>query len=116
MMFAAYVPGLGQEVARGGRYDDIGKLFGRARPACGFSADLNLLLRLRGGAEQPEPTILAPAVDDPALRLVVQHLRQSGRSVIQALPEQQGGAEELGCSELLQQQGENWVVVACPSG
>ncbi|MCB1851558.1 MAG: ATP phosphoribosyltransferase regulatory subunit [Gammaproteobacteria bacterium] len=116
VMFAAYVPGMGQEVARGGRYDDIGKLFGRARPACGFSADLNLLLRLGGGAEQPEPTILAPAVDDPALRLAVQHLRQSGRSVIQALPDQQGGAEELGCSQLLQQQGEDWVVVACPSG
>ena len=54
VMFAAYVPGMGQEVARGGRYDDIGKLFGRARPACGFSADLNMLLKLGGRTQQVE--------------------------------------------------------------
>ena len=112
VMFAAYVPGMGQEVARGGRYDDIGKLFGRARPACGFSADLNLLLKLGGGRHQVEKAILAPAVDDPVLLSRVQQLRSAGRQVIQALPGQPGDAEEMGCSEVLEQQGADWVVVA----
>jgi ATP phosphoribosyltransferase regulatory subunit len=46
MVFAAFVPGQGREVARGGRYDAAGKVFGRARPATGFSADMAMLLRL----------------------------------------------------------------------
>lgn len=47
MVFAAFVPGHGRELARGGRYDGAGREFGLARPATGFSADLNELLRLR---------------------------------------------------------------------
>ncbi len=47
-VFAAFVPGHGREIARGGRYDGVGAAFGPARPATGFSADLNELLRLGG--------------------------------------------------------------------
>ena len=43
-VFAAYVAGRGQAVAQGGRYNDIGEVFGRARPATGFSTDLKTLL------------------------------------------------------------------------
>jgi ATP phosphoribosyltransferase regulatory subunit len=46
LVFAAFVPGHGRELARGGRYDGIGAAFGEARPATGFSADVNALLRL----------------------------------------------------------------------
>ena len=46
VVFAAFVPELGREIARGGRYDGVGAEFGAARPATGFSADLNELLRL----------------------------------------------------------------------
>ena len=46
MVFAAFAPGHGRELARGGRYDGVGREFGAARPATGFSADLNELLRL----------------------------------------------------------------------
>ncbi|HET8882276.1 MAG TPA: ATP phosphoribosyltransferase regulatory subunit [Solimonas sp.] len=46
IVFAAFVPGHGREIARGGRYDGVGHDFGAARPATGFSADLNELLRL----------------------------------------------------------------------
>ena len=46
MVFAAFVPGHGREIARGGRYDGVGHEFGTPRPATGFSADLNELLRL----------------------------------------------------------------------
>ncbi|MCC2655558.1 MAG: phosphoribosyltransferase regulatory subunit [Panacagrimonas sp.] len=49
LVFAAFVPGYGREIARGGRYDGVGSEFGRALPATGFSADMNELLRL--GAE-----------------------------------------------------------------
>ena len=52
MVFAAYVPGQGRELARGGRYDGVGAAYGCARPATGFSADINELLRL--GARAPE--------------------------------------------------------------
>jgi len=43
VMFAAYQAGQGRAIAQGGRYDDIGAVFGRARPATGFSADLRAL-------------------------------------------------------------------------
>lgn len=46
LVFAAFVPGHGREIARGGRYDGVGREFGCARPATGFSADMNELLRL----------------------------------------------------------------------
>lgn len=46
MVYAAFVPGHGREIARGGRYDGVGREFGRPRPATGFSADMNELLRL----------------------------------------------------------------------
>lgn len=112
VVFAAYLPGMGQEVARGGRYDDIGRLFGRARPACGFSSDLNLLLKLSGGMSRFEQRILAPAVDDPALRTIVQQLRDAGKVVIQAFPGQGAGAAEMNCSQILQQQEGEWIVTS----
>jgi ATP phosphoribosyltransferase regulatory subunit len=46
IVFAAFAPGHGREIARGGRYDGVGAEFGLSRPATGFSADLNELLRL----------------------------------------------------------------------
>ncbi|WP_260291504.1 ATP phosphoribosyltransferase regulatory subunit [Sedimenticola hydrogenitrophicus] len=111
VVFAAFVPGLGQEIARGGRYDDIGQLFGRARPACGFSADLKMLMRL-GKAENLKQTtgVFAPAEDDPALRQRVDELRAEGRRVVVALPGQTGDAGTMCCGEALVKQGDNWVV------
>jgi ATP phosphoribosyltransferase regulatory subunit len=110
-VFAAFLPGLGQEIARGGRYDDIGQLFGRARPACGFSADLKMLMRLGNAQNLNEPTgIFAPAENDPALRLRVDALRAEGRRVVIALPGQTGDAQTMCCGEALVKQGDNWVV------
>lgn len=98
VVFAAFVPGLGQEIARGGRYDDIGLLFGRARPACGFSADLKMLMRL-GSMESVEEAagIFAPAEHDPALWQRVDELRAEGRRVVMALPGQSGDAGAMCC-------------------
>ncbi|PLX61278.1 ATP phosphoribosyltransferase regulatory subunit [Sedimenticola selenatireducens] len=111
VVFAAFVSGLGQEIARGGRYDDIGKLFGRARPACGFSADLKMLMRLGSAKNLNETTgIFAPAEDASALRQRVEELRAEGRRVVIALPGQTGDAGTMYCGEALVKQGDNWVV------
>ncbi len=68
---------------RGGRYDDIGRAFGRARPATGFSIDMRELTRGNG---QPERrAILAPSDDDAALEQEVARLRAQGAVVVQQL-------------------------------
>ncbi|MCG8426610.1 MAG: ATP phosphoribosyltransferase regulatory subunit [Chromatiales bacterium] len=112
VVFAAYIPGLGQEIARGGRYDEIGKVFGRARPASGFSADLNQLFRLGRYADAvaPHQSILAPSIEDESLYRTVDALRRDGKRVIFSLPEQSGDAQLMGCSQVLVKQGEAWVV------
>ncbi len=112
LVYAAFTAGLGQEVARGGRYDDIGELFGRARPACGFTTDLRILMnQCAGQTVGGESAILAPAIDDLSLYSKVEALRVQGRRVIYSLPGQSGSAKEMGCDAELQLQGSSWVVV-----
>ena len=109
--FAAFVPQLGQEVARGGRYDDIGRLFGRARPACGFSADLKVLLRLgKAASGTSDSMIYAPCTGEPQLNQKIADLRAQGQRVVQELPGQVGDAMDMGCGQLLVKKGESWVV------
>lgn len=111
VVFAAFVPGLGQEVARGGRYDDIGEAFGRARPACGFSTDLKLLMRLAIGVEPEDINgIFAPWSDDPSQHPVIAKLRAEGNRVVMGLPGQNGSAAEMGCSSILVHQDGEWTV------
>lgn len=111
-VFAAFVPGQGQAIAQGGRYDDIGKVFGRARPATGFSTDLKNVLSLVAAKTPEVRGIFAPSDPAPALAKCIDALREAGECVIQALPGQQGGATEMGCDrELVLQQG-NWQTVA----
>lgn len=66
-MFALYLPGLPNAVARGGRYDHVGEAFGRARPATGFSLDLRELARLLPTAERKH-SIRAPWGNAPELK------------------------------------------------
>jgi ATP phosphoribosyltransferase regulatory subunit len=114
VVFAAFAPNSGQEIARGGRYDEIGKVFGRARPAVGFSADLRVLMRVGGGLEQRFPeagAVLAPWSADVTLRAMVQGLRAEGRRVVRALPGQEADAREWGCEERLVPKADGaWVV------
>lgn len=113
MVFAAFIPGYGQEIARGGRYDDIGRIFGRARPATGFSADLKTLIQL--SSELPDnvqDAIFAPATDDDVLRNRVNELRQQGERVITELPGQQANAAEMGCNRELRKQKDRWEIVS----
>jgi len=81
--FAAYAAGWPVALARGGRYDDIGRAFGRARPATGFSIDLRELARLHQGTTAR--AILAPAGGDGTVAALVERLRAAGEIVIQRL-------------------------------
>ena len=112
IVFAAFVPSVGREIARGGRYDNIGAIFGRSRPATGFSADLKLLSALSKASAQTirREMIFAPCQPDIALREKIRELRAQGQAVVQQLPGQVGGAEELGCTAILEQANQNWVV------
>src|SRR5680860_253176 len=111
VVFAAFARGQGQEIARGGRYDEIGKVFGRARPATGFSTDLNILIGLGARAPAPSrPTVFAPASDDPELHALIARLRAAGERVICGLAGQQGDARTMGCGRELIQSNDNWIV------
>jgi len=110
VVFAAYVAGWSDAVARGGRYDHIGRAFGRARPATGFSlVDLRVLAELSpNGGERP--AILAPHAEDAALAAEVARLRAVGERVIVELPGSQAHRSELGCDRQLVRSGDRWTV------
>ena len=112
MVFAAFIPSVGREIARGGRYDNIGEVFGRARPATGFSADLKLLSSLSKQACQVKSheLIFAPYLDDVVLNDKIRGLRAQQLAVVQQLPGQTGSAKELGCTSILELDNQNWVV------
>ena len=111
VVFAVYVPGEGEEIARGGRYDGIGAAFGRARPATGFSTDLRRLAALgRIEADDWPGAIAAPADDDPALARRVSELRSAGERVIALLPDQSGTPQEMGCDRRLVHRDGEWTL------
>ncbi len=101
LVFAAFVPGSGKEIARGGRYDGIGAKFGRARPATGFSADLKTLMRFGTPPQVGGDCILAPWEGDGALESLVAELRRHGHVVIRRLPGQEGDPRAQGCTHQL---------------
>ena len=89
IVFAAFVPGFGSEVARGGRYDNLTGQQEHSLPATGFSADVKVLARLSSLNEaQQKQIILAPDVDDAALHEAIRQLRASGQIVVQQLPDE----------------------------
>jgi len=111
MVFAVFVPGCGQEIARGGRYDAIGKVFGRSRPATGFSTDLRELMQLSQRAfAHRSGAIYAPAGEDGKLLSAISALRDAGERVVRALPGQEGGAIEMKCDRVLFNENGQWLV------
>jgi ATP phosphoribosyltransferase regulatory subunit len=103
--FAIYVPGLPNAVARGGRYDEVGEAFGRARPATGFSMDLREIVGLLP-VTPPVPVISAPWRQDEALQTFIAQLRLQGEIVIQHFPGQLHDPQEFDCDrEIVEQNG-----------
>ncbi len=110
VVFAAYVPGYWQAIAQGGRYDDVGKVFGRARQATGYSMDLRAVCQLLPPYESATDNISAPAVDDSALENKIHQLREQGECVIRELPQQKVSVKESGCNRVLVKRDNQWLV------
>jgi len=130
LVFAAFAPGSPDAIARGGRYDEVGASFGRARPATGFTMDLRQLTALVRPSPRPSPkgegdsgpspkgegdsgppeeerhVILAPCDDDA--REAIQDLRAKGEIVVVDLPGHDAG--ELGCDRRLEKKDGKWRV------
>ena len=112
LVFAAYGRGRPNAIALGGRYDEVGKAFGRARPATGFTMDLRELAALGEGVPAARPILAPYRPDDPVLRAEVERLRASGEVVIWDLPGHEATRGELGCDRALAPQAGHWVVTA----
>jgi ATP phosphoribosyltransferase regulatory subunit len=108
IVFAAYSDGCSNAIALGGRYDEIGKAFGRARPATGFSLDLRELSRLVERKPYPMGVSAPYQRNNKALDSAIARLRSAGHIVIVELPEQTQGT--LNCDRQLVQRSGEWVV------
>ena len=109
--FAVYAPGATDALLRGGRYDEVGAVFGRNRPAVGFSTDLKVLA-LCAASDSRRSAIRAPWSEDLALRQAVRRLREAGDTVVCILPGHEHEGEEFDCDrELLAVDGQ-WVLRA----
>ena len=109
--FAVYGGGSSDALARGGRYDEVGAVFGRRRPAVGFSLDLKILAE-----HAPEPlrasAIRAPWGEDLGLRAAVRRLRESGETVLCVLPGHEHEGQEFDCDRELISVDDQWVLRA----
>ena len=110
LVFAAFLPGQGREIARGGRYNDVGKVFGNARPATGFSTDLLDLYQLGGAGGQFEAGILAPDNDDQMLAALILQLRDAGERVVVDLTQGKGSPADQHCNRVVLQSNGAWIV------
>ena len=106
LVFAAYVAGCGQALANGGRYNDVGAVFGRARPATGFATDLKSLMAMLPTTSARQQAISLPNADDPALNLRVRELRAEGEVVINCL----SGSPDPQCDRHLVECDGHWQV------
>ncbi|BCM25227.1 ATP phosphoribosyltransferase regulatory subunit [Methyloradius palustris] len=113
MVFAAYAQGYTGPLALGGRYDEVGSVFGRARPATGFSLDLRGIVIALPLAELPKG-IFAPYEMDVALANKIEALRAEGHVVVQELPGHEAHRSELNCDRKLVKKDQQWQVVAAP--
>jgi ATP phosphoribosyltransferase regulatory subunit len=109
--FAVYAADVGEAVVRGGRYDEVGAVFGRNRPAVGFSLDLKALSAL-GAPRAPRSAIRAPWGEDASLRAAVRRLREEGEIVLCILPGHEHEAQEFDCDRELAAVGGDWVLRA----
>jgi ATP phosphoribosyltransferase regulatory subunit len=113
--FAIYTPGASDALVRGGRYDEVGAVFGRNRPAVGFSLDVKELVTV---AARPalKAAIRAPWLDNASdatqLRSAVASLRAKGETVVCVLPGHESEVDEFQCDRELVSAGGQWVVKA----
>lgn len=107
MRFAVYGAGSSDALARGGRYDEVGAVFGRNRPAAGFSLDLKALAEMAGPLAAGR-AIRAPWGEDAALRAEVRRLREAGETVLSVLPGHEVETPSFECDRELTLIGGHW--------
>jgi ATP phosphoribosyltransferase regulatory subunit len=110
LVFSAFLPGQGKEIARGGRYDNIGGIFGNARPATGFSADLLNLHQLSNVLQIKTLGILAPNSNDADLNQTIHGLRSQGQRVIVDLTDGKSKPAAQRCDKILIRQNNGWTI------
>jgi ATP phosphoribosyltransferase regulatory subunit len=109
--FAIYAQGAPDSLVRGGRYDEVGAVFGRNRPAVGFSLDIKELV----SAVAPRPlkaAIRAPWGEAASLRAAIKRLRDAGETVVCVLPGHESEVDEFDCDRELVEVTGQWVIQA----
>jgi ATP phosphoribosyltransferase regulatory subunit len=109
--FAMYAPGASDALVRGGRYDEVGAVFGRNRPAAGFSLDLKTLVAVVA-PRALQAAIRAPWRDDASLNAAIAALRARGEIVVCVLPGHESEVDEFHCDRELIEAAGQWVVQA----
>jgi ATP phosphoribosyltransferase regulatory subunit len=107
--FGLYTPGASDALLRGGRYDEVGAVFGRNRPAVGFSLDMKALLEVLP-LPTPSSAVRAPWGQSAALRAAVARLRSLGETVVCTLPGHEHEVNEFHCDRELIEVSGQWVV------
>lgn len=106
--FSIYAPGASDSLVRGGRYDAVGAVFGRNRPAAGFSLDIKALVSVL--AVRPlRAAIRAPWRDEPDLQAAIAVLRAQGETVVCVLPGHENEIDEFHCNRELHQVAGQWI-------
>ena len=111
--FAMYVAGTSDALVRGGRYDEVGAVFGRKRPAVGFSLDLKELVSAVP-AQPLKAAIRAPWGVEDGLREALAQLRGQGETVVCAMPGHESEVDEFNCDRELVHVAGKWVVRDLP--
>ena len=109
--FAVYAPGASDALVRGGRYDEVGAVFGRNRPAAGFSLDIKQVV----GVVPPralKAAIRAPWGEAAEVNAAIAELRTAGETVVCVLPGHESEVDEFHCDRELVQVAGRWVVQA----
>jgi ATP phosphoribosyltransferase regulatory subunit len=109
--FAIYAPGASDALVRGGRYDEVGAVFGRNRPAAGFSMDIKALVSVVS-FRPLQAAIRAPWRDDAGLNAAIASLRSRGEIVVCELPGHDSEVDEFLCDRELIEVAGHWVVQA----
>jgi ATP phosphoribosyltransferase regulatory subunit len=108
VVFAAYAGARPEAIARGGRYDEVGRAFGRARPATGFTMDLRDLADMGNGDLRPMRVLAPYRPGDAGLQAEVARLRAGGIIVVVELPGHEANRVELGCEQQLVSRDGAW--------
>lgn len=109
--FAVYAEGVSDALLRGGRYDEVGAVFGRKRPAVGFSLDLKTLVAAVP-ARPLRAAIRAPWGESESLRAAIARLRGQGETVVCVLPGHESEIDEFHCDRELTEVAGQWIVSA----